>query len=334
MKFQKYLISSCRHSHKFYYVGGIRHIKFHISTGDPLHSRSACTQPCNVNTHSRAHCSLAARLCEQWGHGCVNNGARLCASARLCRGSPVISQICESKTNSGYFESWGLQVCFHQQSLTLLVFFYFPGRMTSHNSSIILIWSWNMCCVFKIMFPKPFIFKSFLFEDKGQPKLLMTTLLETIFENIYFHWFFLHITFFLWFMFCHSLTHWGRVTHICVGINTNIGSDNGLSPGRRQAIIWTNAELLLIGPPGTNVSGILSEIHTFSFKKMHFKTSSAKWRPSCLGLNVLRHHIYFTLQHSVCVTELTWAYRHDSLTIIATITTLHGWGDNSLIHRF
>ena len=58
-------------------------------TGDPLHSRAACTQPCNVNTHSRAHCSPGARLCEQWEHGCVNNGARLCASARLCRGSPV-----------------------------------------------------------------------------------------------------------------------------------------------------------------------------------------------------------------------------------------------------
>ena len=61
-----------------------------LFTGDPLHSRAACTQPCNVNTHSRAHCSPGARLCEQWGHGCVNNGARLCASARLCRGSPVL----------------------------------------------------------------------------------------------------------------------------------------------------------------------------------------------------------------------------------------------------
>ena len=72
------------------------------------------------------------------------------------------------------------------------------------------------------------------------------------------------------------LTHWGRVTHICVGTNTNIGSDNGWSPGRRQAIIWTNAGILLIGPLETNFSGILSEIHTFSFKKMHFKTSPAK----------------------------------------------------------
>ena len=32
----------------------------------------------------------------------------------------------------------------------------------------------------------------------------------------------------------------------------------------------------VIGPLWTNFSGILSEIHTFSFKKMHFKTSSAK----------------------------------------------------------
>ena len=33
------------------------------------------------------------------------------------------------------------------------------------------------------------------------------------------------------------LTHLGRMTHICVGNLTIIGSDNGLSPGRRQAII-------------------------------------------------------------------------------------------------
>ena len=33
------------------------------------------------------------------------------------------------------------------------------------------------------------------------------------------------------------LTHWGRVTHICVNNQNIIGSDNGLSPGWRQAII-------------------------------------------------------------------------------------------------
>ena len=83
------------------------------------------------------------------------------------------------------------------------------------------------------------------------------------------------------------LTHWGRVTHICVGKQTIIGSDNGLSPGRRQAIIWTNAGILLSGSLGTNFSEISIKMLTFSFTKMRLKVSSAKWRPSCLGLNVL-----------------------------------------------
>ena len=86
---------------------------------------------------------------------------------------------------------------------------------------------------------------------------------------------------------CSQLTHWGRVTHICVGELTIIGSDNGLSPGRRQAIIWTNAGILLIGCLGTNFSENLSVIQSFSFKKMHLKMSSAKWRPFCFGLNLL-----------------------------------------------
>ena len=87
-----------------------------------------------------------------------------------------------------------------------------------------------------------------------------------------------------------TLTHWGRVTHICVGKITIIGSDNGLSPERRQAIIWTNVGILLIRPLGTNFSEILIGIQTFSFKKMYLKISSAKWRPFCLSLNVLTSH--------------------------------------------
>ena len=70
-------------------------------------------------------------------------------------------------------------------------------------------------------------------------------------------------------------THWGRVTHLCFGNLNVIGSDNGLSSGRRQAII------------GTNFSEMLIAIHTFSFKKIHLKMSSGKWRPFCLVLNVL-----------------------------------------------
>ena len=66
------------------------------------------------------------------------------------------------------------------------------------------------------------------------------------------------------------------MTHICISKLTIIGSDNGLSPGLRQAIILTNAEILLIGPLGTKFSEILIEIHTFSFKKLHLKMSSGK----------------------------------------------------------
>ena len=83
------------------------------------------------------------------------------------------------------------------------------------------------------------------------------------------------------------LTHWGRVMHICVGNLTIIGSDNSLSPGRRQAMTWTNVGILLIGPLGTNFSEMLIKILIFSFKKKHLQISSAKWRPLCLSLNVL-----------------------------------------------
>ena len=88
------------------------------------------------------------------------------------------------------------------------------------------------------------------------------------------------------------LTHWGRKTHICVSKLATIDSDNGLSPGRRQAVIWTNAGVMLIGPLGTKFNEISIEIHIFSFKKIHLKLSSGKWRPFCLGLNVLNsyHH--------------------------------------------
>ena len=77
------------------------------------------------------------------------------------------------------------------------------------------------------------------------------------------------------------------MTHICVGKLTIIDSDNGLSPDRRQAIIWTNAGLFLIGPLGTNFNEILIKILTFSLKKMRLKVSAAKRRPFCLGLNEL-----------------------------------------------
>ena len=73
------------------------------------------------------------------------------------------------------------------------------------------------------------------------------------------------------------LTHLPLVTHINASMNwVRIGSGNGLSPVRRQAITWTNAGLLPIGLMGTNFSEIQIRIPSFSFKKMHLKLSSAK----------------------------------------------------------
>ena len=56
--------------------------------------------------------------------------------------------------------------------------------------------------------------------------------------------------------------------------------------------IWTSAGIMLIGPLGIKFSEIFIEIYTFSFKKMHFKMSFGKWRPFCLGLNVLIPQIW------------------------------------------
>ena len=95
-----------------------------------------------------------------------------------------------------------------------------------------------------------------------------------------------------------ALTHWGQMMHICVGKQNIIDSGNGLSPGRHQAIIWTNAGILLIGPLGTNFSEILIEILKFSFTKMRLKVLSAKWRPFCLSLNVLKV-LYCIWEHIV-----------------------------------
>ena len=54
----------------------------------------------------------------------------------------------------------------------------------------------------------------------------------------------------------------------------SIGSDNGLSPVRHQAITWTNAHMSSIGPLGTN----LSEIRIKTQKKIHSRKCILKRR--------------------------------------------------------
>ena len=64
-----------------------------------------------------------------------------------------------------------------------------------------------------------------------------------------------------------DLTRWGRVAHIYFIEPVIIGSHNGLSPLRCQAIIVTSADILSIRPQGAWFSGILLEIYKFSFGK-------------------------------------------------------------------
>ena len=106
-----------------------------------------------------------------------------------------------------------------------------------------------------------------------------------------------------------------HVTHICVSKLAKIGSNSGLSPDWRQAILWTSSGLLLIAPRGTKFSEILIEIHKFPLKKMHLKTSSAKLRPFCLGLNVLNTEN----QELVVITAALVATNEDKVGIITTL---------------
>ena len=110
------------------------------------------------------------------------------------------------------------------------------------------------------------------------------------------------------------LNHRSRVTHKCIDNVTLIGSHNGLSPGQRQAIIWASAGILLIGPLGSNFNEISIKIHIDSFKKMHLKMLSGKWRPFCLGLNGLivgsgqRHlnPLWPSVQIHICSIQPRW----------------------------
>ena len=86
---------------------------------------------------------------------------------------------------------------------------------------------------------------------------------------------------------CH-LSHWGQVTHICVSNLPIIGSDNDLAPGWCQAIIWTNAGLLLIWSLGTNFGEIFKQnsyifIQENAFENVVWEISTILSRPQCVN---------------------------------------------------
>ena len=85
------------------------------------------------------------------------------------------------------------------------------------------------------------------------------------------------------------LTHWGRVTHICVSNLTIISSVNGLSPGRYQAIIWTNAGILLLDPDEQTTVKSSSIFKHFHSRKCVWKChlgNGGHFVPASLCVNV------------------------------------------------
>ena len=69
-----------------------------------------------------------------------------------------------------------------------------------------------------------------------------------------------------------------------------IGSDNGLSPVRRQAIIWTNAEILSIRCLGTNNLQWNSNqntkvfIHENAFENVVYEMAAILSQPQCVDM--------------------------------------------------
>ena len=100
------------------------------------------------------------------------------------------------------------------------------------------------------------------------------------------------------------------MTHICVDNLTIIGSDNGLSPDRRQAIIWHNAGILLIGPLGTKFNEIFNRNSNILIEGKHLKMSSAKWQAFCLGLYVLKIHTRLALSPRMAGPPLSGKHSH------------------------
>ena len=120
--------------------------------------------------------------------------------------------------------------------------------------------------------------RSFCFED-------VPTDSNTMYKGIY-NWFMNRI----YLRYSNSLfkvghwNYWGRVTHICVSKLTNIGSDNGLSPGPRHAIIWSSTVISSIGPMETKHQwnhnrNLYIFIQYYAFGNIVCKMASILFRP-------------------------------------------------------
>ena len=107
------------------------------------------------------------------------------------------------------------------------------------------------------------------------------------------------------------LSHWGRVMHICVSKLTIIGSDNGLSPDRRQAITWNSAGILFVGHLWTNFDrNLYIFVQENAFESVVWKMAAILCRPQCVKwqyalscvasrwwLSIMKPHISVYVSH-------------------------------------
>ena len=106
----------------------------------------------------------------------------------------------------------------------------------------------------------------------------------------------------------HSLTHWRRVTHNCIGKLIMIGSDNGLAPGRHQPIIWTNAGMLLRNKLHWNFnrnSNIFIQENALE-DVVYEMASNLSW-PQCVK-SVMRPSVGWCNKNS----GILWIYSHEA----------------------
>ena len=98
--------------------------------------------------------------------------------------------------------------------------------------------------------------------------------------------------------------------HICFANLAIIGSYNGLSPGRRQTVIWTSYEISLIGPLVTNFTEILNWTSNIfiaenTFEKIVCKMVSilslpqwVKWIQA-LQNKVQQHNVHIFVEYTI-----------------------------------
>ena len=117
------------------------------------------------------------------------------------------------------------------------------------------------------------------------------------------------------------------MTHICVNKLTIIGSNNGLSPGRRQSIIWTNAGILLIGPLGTNfneTSRIIYFIQENGFQNVVRKLTEIVSRPHCVNTICMNYWVVKLLCQSITpklICDWMWVWKTENLLISEGMVT-------------